>query len=88
MKSVLENLVEKSKTETEANKNYLLKNLGDRKLVMQMFKEVGTGFKDRVGGYLRIVRLGIYRADGTESARLEWTRPLIKEEKTVKKTNG
>ncbi|OGK11873.1 50S ribosomal protein L17 [Candidatus Roizmanbacteria bacterium RIFCSPLOWO2_01_FULL_37_12] len=88
LKSVIESLVEKSKIETEANKNYLLKHLGDKKLIRQMFKEVGSGFKDRVGGYLRIVRLGIQRADGTETARLEWTRPIVIEEKTPKKTNG
>ena len=87
LKSVVEKLVEKTKAETEANKNYLLKSLNDKNLVTRMFKEVGSGMKDKVGGYVRIVRLGIQRADGSEMARLEWTNPIVslKEKPQIKK---
>ncbi|OGK09899.1 50S ribosomal protein L17 [Candidatus Roizmanbacteria bacterium RIFCSPHIGHO2_01_FULL_35_10] len=85
LKSVVERLVEKAKKETEANKNYLFKALDDKSLVKRLYKEAGTSFKDKVGGYVRIVRLGIMREDGAETARLEWTRPVIAEKIIVKK---
>lgn len=88
LKSIVERLADKSKVETEANKNYLLSALNDKALVARMFKEVGSGFKDKVGGYVRVVKLGIQRADGAEMARLEWTHPIVIEEKTPKKING
>ncbi len=79
LKSIVERLVEKAKVETEANKNYLLRKLEDRRLVVRIFKEVGTSLKDKVGGYVRVVRLGARSSDGSEMARLEWTRPVIVE---------
>lgn len=85
LKSVIDRLVNKAKTETEANKNYLLKILDDKKLVARLYKEVGSISKSKVSGFVRIIRLGIQRADGSESARLEWTQPVVIEEKTAKK---
>jgi len=83
LRPVVERMVEKAKVENEANKNYLLSMLNDKKLVDRMYKEVGSNFKTKVGGYVRIVRLGNMRADGSESARLEWTVPIVSEEKKL-----
>jgi len=79
LKSIVEKLVEKAKVENEANKNYLLKMLDNKKLVSMMFEEVGQTLKDRVGGYIRIVRSGVRHSDGSAMARLEWVYPLVKE---------
>ena len=79
LKSNLERLVEKAKKETEANKIYLLRILNDKKIVLRMFREVGHSLKDKVGGYVRIVRLGVRSSDGSEMARLEWAYPVVKE---------
>ncbi len=88
LKSVIEKLVEKAKVESEANKNKLLSAFNDKRLVDKMFKEIGKAMKDKVGGYVRIVRLGSGRDDGAEMARLEWAHPIVIEEKKLKKTNG
>lgn len=84
LKSVVEKLVEKTKVETEANKNFLLSKLEDKKLVIRIFKEVGSNLKDKVGGYVRVIRLGARRSDGSEMARLEWAYPVIKSEEVKK----
>lgn len=85
LKSTIERLVEKAKAQTEANKNYLLRIFDDEKLVSRMFKEVGTALKDKVGGYVRIVKIGTRRSDGSEMARLEWVYPVIIEKKIPEK---
>jgi len=84
MKSVMERCVEKAKAKNEANKNYLLRQVTDKKLVDIFFDEVGPAFKDRQGGYLKIKRLGARVSDGAEMALLEWT-VLVGKAKEAKK---
>jgi len=79
MKSILERLVEKAKEKTEANKNYLLRQVTDKKLVDIFFSEIGVLFKDRKGGYLRLKKIGARTSDGAEMAILEWVVPFVKE---------
>ncbi len=91
LKPIIERLVEKAKKKTEANKNLLLKYLANWQLVESMFGHVGPAFTTRIGGYVRLVRLGVVGADGNERARMEWTNPIIMKEKkinddTIKKT--
>jgi len=90
LKSAVERLVEKAREETEANKNYLLRVFNDEDLVTRMFKEVGPALKDKVGGYVRIIKIGTRRSDGSEMARLEWVYPVVIEQsksevKSIKK---
>ena len=79
LKSTIERFVEKTKKETEANKNFLLRNLNNKKLVLSVFNDIGKPLKDKVGGYVRVVRLGARYSDGAEMARLEWVYPVVTE---------
>lgn len=85
LKSQVEKLVEKAKIQTEANKNYLLKTVADKKLSQKIFKEIGVTLKNKVGGYVRVVKLGTRDSDGAEMAKLEWVYPVISEDKNYKK---
>lgn len=87
LKTEIEKLVEKAKVENEANKNVLLKSLNDSKLVSQVIREVGRPLADKVGGYVRVVKLGARQSDGAEMARLEWAYPVVKSDK-AKKNHG
>jgi len=49
----------------------LLKFVPQKEIVAKMIDEIGPRFKDRPGGYLRIVKLGPRSSDQTEMARLE-----------------
>lgn len=50
----------------------LLEVVPQKEIVEKMIEEIGPRFKDRPGGYLRIVKLGPRPSDQTEMARLEW----------------
>ena len=49
----------------------LLKSVPQKEIVTKMIEEIGPRFKNRPGGYLRIVKLGPRSSDQTEMARLE-----------------
>jgi large subunit ribosomal protein L17 len=40
-----------------------------------LFDDIAPGFKERAGGYTRILRLGRRRGDAAETAILEWVEP-------------
>lgn len=78
-KSYIEKLVEKVKIKTEANKNFLLRFIGNKRLINDLFDRIGLALKDVKGGYVRIVKIGKRESDGSESARLEWAYPINKD---------
>jgi len=86
LKSHLENLVSKMVVFSQANKNYLLKYLGDEKIVEDGFKVIGQSFKEIKGGYVKIIKTGLRKGDGSLVAEVRWAHPLIttKEEKPQK----
>ncbi len=49
-----------------------LKNLPDPAAVRKLFDEIAPRFKDRVGGYMHILKLGRRPGDGAEMAILEF----------------
>lgn len=88
IKPLIERMIQKTKTISQANKNYLLKYLADVNLVEKLFKEVGPTQKDRKSGYLKITRLNQRASDGAMLVRLNWVTPVIaevKKEVAVKK---
>jgi large subunit ribosomal protein L17 len=67
--------------------------IGQKEVVTKLFKEIAPGFKDRKGGYTRIVKLGPRQSDSAPVAFLEWVdyavespaAPTEKTEKPAKK---
>ncbi len=68
----IEKLVTIAKKGDLTARRRLLKFVPQKEIVAKMIDEIGPRFKDRPGGYLRIVKLGPRPSDRAEMARLEW----------------
>ena len=80
LKTYLEKIVEKTKVDMQANKNYLLSALADSKLVKQLFLSVGPAVAGRIGGYVKMQKLYQRDSDGALMVKLEWSSPVVIEE--------
>jgi len=87
-----EKLVTLGKGGTLHDRRLAVAKIGQKDVVGKLFKEIAPGFKDRHGGYTRIVKLGPRQSDSAPVAFLEWvdyvveaeTAPVEKTEKPVK----
>jgi len=73
IRPLIEKVVSTAKNETLANRRLLLKNL-TVKTVNKLFKELAPRFKERKGGYLRILKFGTRKNDGARMAIIEFIR--------------
>lgn len=77
LKSLIDQLVYQAKEKNEANKNILLRRLGDPKTVDKLFNLIVPVFSDRNSGFVKLVKTGQRLGDGSEMARVEWVKPVI-----------
>lgn len=89
LKPEVEKMVTKVKSGTEADKNYLLKKLGDSKKALdKIFKDISSQLSQFKSGYTKIVKLGYRDSDGAATATLVWAHPVVMSKdakETVKK---
>ena len=83
-------MVTLAKRNTLASRRAAVSRLHRKELVKNLFENIGPAFKDRAGGYTRVVRLGQRIGDGAEVAILEWVNyvPQPKAKKKEKKEKG
>jgi large subunit ribosomal protein L17 len=87
-----EKLVTLGKGGTLHDRRLAVAKIGQKDVVSKLFKEVAPGFKDRKGGYTRIIKLGPRQSDSAPVAFLEWVdyvveaeaAPMAKSEKAPK----
>lgn len=84
-KPLVEHLISLGKDGSLSAKREAYRILQDHLLVSKLFKEIAIKFKDRAGGYSRILLFGRRRGDGTEMALFELSE-IIKEKKPQAKT--
>jgi large subunit ribosomal protein L17 len=73
-----DHVIQLGKDDTLAARRQAFGYLQDHQLISKLFKEVAPRFKNRAGGYTRIMRLGRRKGDGAEVAILELTEKEIK----------
>lgn len=78
-RQVIEKLITMGKEGSLAKKRMAYKILGDHQLVSLLFKDIAPRFKDRAGGFTRILNLGPRRGDDAKMVVFELTE--IKEAK-------
>ncbi len=78
-RQVIEKLITMGKEGSLAKKRMAYKILGDHQLVSLLFEDIAPRFKDRAGGFTRILNLGSRRGDDAKMVVFELTE--IKEAK-------
>ncbi len=75
-----EKLVTLGKGGTLHDHRLAVAKIGQKDAVGKLFKEIAPGFKDRKGGYTRIVKLGPRQSDSAPTAFLEWVDYVVEAE--------
>lgn len=71
LRRVVESMITLAKEPTVANKRLAFNRLRDREIVVKLFNEIGPMFKDRKGGYTRILKMGYRVGDNAPLAYVE-----------------
>ena len=71
LRRVAEPLITLAKEDTLANKRLAFDRLRDRDMVVKLFAELGPRYKERKGGYLRILKFGFRQGDNAPMALVE-----------------
>ena len=81
LRRVAEPMITRSKVDSVANRRVVFNRLRDRDMVTKLFSELGPRFKNRPGGYLRILKCGYRAGDKAPMAIVElMDRPEIEVE--------
>jgi len=71
LQGVVEKLITVSKVDNLANRKKMHRYLYDEKSVNKVFKELGPKYKERKGGYTRVIKLPNRKGDNSKMAILE-----------------
>ena len=72
IRGFLEPLVTLAKENTVANQRLAYSKLRSKVAVAKLFDELGPRYKDRPGGYLRVIKSGLRNGDKAPSAQVEF----------------
>ncbi len=72
LRPFVEKLITKGKDDSVSMRRLLLQDLAVSKYVSKLVKEISPKYKERKGGYIRIVKLGTRGGDGSKMAIIEF----------------
>jgi large subunit ribosomal protein L17 len=79
LRRVVEPLITLAKEDSVANRRLAFDRLRDKEVVGKLFSEIGPRFKERPGGYLRILKTGSRPGDAAPMAIVMLTEPAEQE---------
>ena len=74
IRGFLEPLVTLAKENTVANQRLAYARLQSKEAVAKLFNDLGPRFKNRPGGYLRVVKRGLRPGDKSPAAQIEFVK--------------
>jgi len=85
LRRIAEPLITMAKIDNVAKRRLAFSRLRDRNIVTKLFNELGPRYKERSGGYLRILKCGFRTGDKAAMAIVELVdRPQILDNETTK----
>ncbi len=84
LRRVAEPLITLAKEDNTARRRLAFARLRDKEAVSKLFEELGPRYRERPGGYLRILKCGFRRGDAAPMAYVELVdRPQASEEEST-----
>ncbi len=84
LRRVAEPLITMAKVDSVAKRRLAFSRLRDREIVTKLFTELGPRYKERPGGYVRILKCGVRTGDKAPMAYVELVdRPEVAEEEVA-----
>ena len=81
LRRVAEPLITLAKSDSVENRRLAFNRLRDRRVVTKLFNELGPRYRERPGGYLRLLKCGMRPGDNAAMAYVELVdRPAVEEE--------
>lgn len=88
LRRVAEPLITLGKNGSVANRRLAFARLRDRAIVGKLFDELGIRFKERPGGYLRILKIGSRRGDNAPMAIVQLVERTLASDAAVDKASA
>lgn len=79
-----DNVISIAKKNTPYHQRLAFSIIPDKKLIKELFKEIAPRFKNRNGGYTRVIPLSFRRGDGADMVILELTEKKVVEKPKIK----
>lgn len=67
-----EKLITLGKNNNLSARRLLIKKLNDKEVAKKILEEVSPKYKERKGGYTRIIKIGFRKGDGAEMVQIEF----------------
>jgi large subunit ribosomal protein L17 len=74
-----EKMITRAKTDSVHNRRLVGRDIKDKAILAKLFVDIGPRFKDRPGGYTRILKLGPRPSDAAEMVLLELVDRTVEE---------
>ncbi len=81
LRRVVEPMITRAKVDSVANRRIISSRLGSKSMTAKLFTEIGPRYKERPGGYIRILKCGYRTGDKAPMAYVELVdRPIIEDD--------
>jgi len=73
LRPFIEKIVTRAKKDTLASRKFIVSKLSNRKReTKKLFEVIAPKYKDKNGGYTRVLKLGVRKSDGAKMAIIEF----------------